>query len=140
MLENSLDMIYRLSLETGTYDYSSPSSKQVIGYSPEELLALGVEQARSLVHPDDIQRLDENVIQLLTQALGQGVPHRIEYRFKHKELGYRWVSDTRSLVYDERNVPVAVVGNLTDITERKRSRGDAKRLRRAVQAVVRLDQ
>ncbi len=121
VLENSLDMIYRLSLETGTYDYSSPSSKQVIGYSPEELLALGVEQARSLVHPDDIQRLDENVIQLLTQALGQGVPHRIEYRFKHKELGYRWVSDTRSLVYDERNVPVAVVGNLTDITERKRA-------------------
>ncbi len=121
VLENSLDMIYRLNLETGTYDYVSPASAQVIGYSPDELIALGVERARSLAHPDDIQRLDDNVIQLLTQAPEQGMPPGIEYRFNHKERGYRWVSDNRSVLCDERGVPVAVVGNLRDITERKQA-------------------
>ena len=121
VLAHSLDMIYRLNLETGTYDYVSPSSSQIIGYSPEELTALGIERARLLAHPDDIQRLDDNVIQLLTQVSEEGLPLDIEYRINHKELGYRWVSDNRSLVRDESNMPVAVVGNLRDITEHKRA-------------------
>jgi len=136
VLESSLDMIYRLNLETGTYDYVSPSSRQVIGYSPEELTALGVERARALAHPDDIQRLDENVIQLVTQAPEQGIPQGIEYRFNHKELGYRWVSDTRSLIYDERNVPVAVVGNLRDITKRKRTEEELEKYQEHLQELV----
>jgi PAS domain S-box-containing protein len=121
VLKNSLDMVYWLDLETGTYDYVSPASTKVIGYSPEELIALGVERARSLAHPDDIQRLDDNVIQLLTQVSEEGERIGIEYRLNHKELGYRWVSDNRSVVRDEGGRPLAVVGSLRDITERKRA-------------------
>ena len=117
VLDNSLDMVYRLNLQTGRYDYVSPSTERILGYSPEEFVAFTIEKGRSLAHPDDLQRLDENVIELITSKMGTA--SSIEYRIRHKELGYRWVSDNRSVVYDDAGNPVAVVGNLRDITERK---------------------
>jgi PAS domain S-box-containing protein len=117
VLDNSLDMVYRLNLQTGTYDYVSPSTEKILGYSPEEFVAFTIEKGRSLSHPDDLARLDENVIELVTSK--EGISSGIEYRIKHKELGYRWVSDSRSVIYDAANNPIAVVGNLRDITERK---------------------
>jgi PAS domain S-box-containing protein len=116
VLDNSLDMIYSLNLQTRRYEYVSPASGKILGYSPEELIAGGLEKARATIHPDDIQRLDENFIELITSK-GNTAP-RIEYRVKHKELGYRWVSDSRSAVYDNGNTPVAIVGSLRDVTER----------------------
>jgi PAS domain S-box-containing protein len=117
VLDNSLDMIYSMSLQTGKYEYVSPASKQVLGYSPEEFRALNQEELVSLAHPDDAEGLQQNIIDLITQGKTKVLAY--EYRAKHKELGYRWVSDNRSVVYDERNMPVAIVGSLRDITERK---------------------
>ncbi len=119
VLDNSLDMVYRLSLETGRYDYVSPSSRKLLGYSPEEFIALGSEHATSLIHPDDIDRLLENVIALMARTKQDDTASIVEYRIKHKELGYRWMADNISVMHDDSNVPVAVVGNLRDITEQK---------------------
>jgi PAS domain S-box-containing protein len=117
VLDNSLDMIYSLNLQTRKYDYVSPASKKVLGYDPEKLIGGSLDLARATIHPDDIQRLDENFIELLSSK--GNTDSRIQYRVKHKELGYRWASDSRSVVYDNGNTPVAVVGSLRDITERK---------------------
>ena len=119
VLDNTLDMVYRMDLQTGRYDYISPSSKKMLGYTPEEFTALGIEKAAPLVHPDDVDKLMENVIKLITSPEQKDTASTVEYRLKHRELGYRWMSDNRSVVYDEMNVPVAVVGNLRDITEQK---------------------
>jgi PAS domain S-box-containing protein len=119
VLDNTLDMVYRLDLHTGRYDYLSPSSKKLLGYTPEEFTALGVENAAPLVHPDDVDKLIDNVIKLITSPEQKDTASTFEYRLKHRELGYRWMSDNRSVVYDEMNVPVAVVGNLRDITGQK---------------------
>ncbi len=131
VLDNSLDMIYRLNLQAGRYDYVSPSTEKILGYSPEEFVALTIEKGRALAHPDDLARLDENVIELI--ASKAGTSSSIEYRIRHKELGYRWVSDNRSVVYDDANNPVAVVGNLRDITERKDAEWELWRTRERLQ-------
>jgi PAS domain S-box-containing protein len=117
VLENSHDMIYRLNLQSGKYEYISPASEKIIGYSPEEAMRHSLEETRAKIHPDDIQKMDENVIELIASKGDEA--SRIEYRVKHKELGYRWVSDSRSLIYDGANMPVAIVGSLRDITESK---------------------
>lgn len=119
VLDNSIDMVYRLDFQTGRYDYLSPSSKQLLGYTPEEFTALGIEDATLLVHPDDVDKLMENVIKLIASPEQKDAASAIEYRLKHRELGYRWMSDNRSVVYNDMNIPVAVVGNLRDITEQK---------------------
>ena len=120
VLDNAVDMIYWVNFKTGKYDYVAPSSEKVIGYTPDEFIALGIAGGRSLAHPDDLGRLDENVIDLLTNAGNRNAPSAIEYRFAHKKLGYRWVFDSRSIVYDG-DEPVAIVGSLRDITERKKA-------------------
>lgn len=122
VLDNSHDMIYSMNLQTGRYEYVSPASKQVLGYSPEEFQALDSDELISLVHPDDAEKLQQNIVDLITN--GENRALSVEYRIKNRELDYRWVSDNRSVVYDDGNVPVAIVGNLRDITERKQ--GDDK--------------
>jgi len=117
VLDNSQDMIYSMNLKTGEYEYASPASKQVLGYSPEEFQALNPDELISLAHPDDAEKLQQNIIDLITQEKNRALS--IEYRVKHKELGYRWVSDNRSVVHDDTNMPVAIVGSLRDITESK---------------------
>jgi PAS domain S-box-containing protein len=117
VIDNSLDMIYSLNLQTGRYEYVSPASERILGYSPEEVIRRSLEESRATIHPEDVQRLDENVIELI--ASKGATASRIRYRVKHKELGYRWISDSRSVIYGEGNTPVAIVGNLKDITERK---------------------
>jgi PAS domain S-box-containing protein len=117
VIDNSLDMIYSLNLKTGRYEYVSPASQRILGYSPEEVIRHSLEESRATIHPEDVQRLDENVIELI--ASKGATASRIRYRVKHKELGYRWISDSRSVIYGEGNTPVAIVGNLKDITERK---------------------
>ena len=117
VLDNSHDMIYSLNLQTGRYEYVSPASNQVLGYSPEEFQALDSDELISLAHPDDAEKLQQNIIDLITQGKNQVLS--VEYRVKHKELGYRWVSDNRSAVYDDANMPVAIVGSLRDINEHK---------------------
>jgi len=117
VLDNSLDMIYSMNLQTGKYEYVSPASKQVLGYSPEEFQTLTTDELISLAHPDDTEGLQQNIIDLISQGKAKALS--FEYRVKHKELGYRWVSDNRSVVLDDTNMPVAIVGSLRDITERQ---------------------
>jgi PAS domain S-box-containing protein len=115
VLDNSLDMIYSLNLWTGKYSYVSPSSEKLMGYSPEEFLALNPEELISLVHPDDAERLEQNIINLIKQ--GENSVLSTEYRIKHSDSDYCWVSDNRSVVYGEGNMPIAIVGSIRDITE-----------------------
>ena len=119
VLENSLDMVYRLDLQKGTYDYVSPSSKKLLGYSPDEFLTSGSEFAVGLIHPEDANKLTTSVVELMDTIAQDDRASTVVYRIKHKELGYRWVADNISIIQDDNNVPVAVVGNLRDITEQK---------------------
>jgi PAS domain S-box-containing protein len=117
VLENSVDMIYRLNLQTGCYDYVSPSSEKVLGLKPEEFTALRIDDLVSAVHPDDVEGLRENINNFIFSA-GRKCSSA-DYRVKHRELGYRWVNDNRSLVNGDGDLPVAIVGVLRDVTERK---------------------
>jgi len=118
VLDNSFDMVYRLNLETGSYDYVSPSSRQVVGYGPEEYIELGPEHAISLIHPDDVEKMSRFIVDLMARGERSDTASPLEYRLRHRELGYRWVADNISVISDDANVPVAVVGNVRDVTER----------------------
>ena len=47
VLNNSLDVIYRLNLETGRYEYMSPSSESLLGFEPEELMNMSNDEVLS---------------------------------------------------------------------------------------------
>jgi len=121
VLEESRDVIYRVDLATGRYEYISPSAEAVIGFSPEELMALDVEAGLAMIHPADAPAMRAAMKGL--EELGEA---QAEYRQRTKKGEYRWFSNRMSLVRDAAGRPLFRNGNIRDITEAKRA-GDALR-------------
>lgn len=132
ILENSFDLVYRLNLKTDRFDYISPSSK-LLGYDPEEMRELGFARILEFVHPDDRDRLNEGYNIL---ADSEDKSSSVEFRLKHWEGGFRWVSDTRSLVRDDNGEPLAVVGTIRDISKQKQVEEELRKVKEQLESKV----
>lgn len=120
VLENSLDMIYQLNIQKETCDYVSPSSVKIVGYTSEEMMSFTLKQIEELIHPEDSARWKEHLKMITNYQKRKDAVQAIEYRIRHKIFGYRWISDTCSAIFDEKNEPIAIVGTIEDITDRKK--------------------
>jgi adenylate cyclase len=85
----------------------------VFGYTPEEYLE-NPSFWRDRVHPDDLTRVEEAI----SKFFHNGV-HSVEYRFRHNDGSYCWVSDAQRLIRDVDGKPLEIVGSWNDITVRK---------------------
>jgi PAS domain S-box-containing protein len=121
VLEVSRDLIYKLNLQTHTFDYASPSSLRLTGFTFEELAEMGLRRTDSRVHPEDRKQYKVSPNKLPSPTSDHGTASIIEYRWKCKDGEYRWFSDNRALVRDEHGRPLATVGTVRDITERKQA-------------------
>lgn len=119
VVEASRDVIYVRNVETGAYEYISPSVASVMGFSADYLCSVPTEWLMARLHPDDcamsLAHLD---------ALRRGVrPHHdsvaVEYRWRCADGLYHWFSDNQVVVCDESGKPVRMVGSKRDITARK---------------------
>ncbi len=110
---NSQDVIYRLNVQTGRYEYLSPSVQTLFGYSVEEIQEQNTDTALSLVHPDIAE---QKVAQALLENSGKA---ETEFRQQTKNGDYRWFSNRMSLIRDEAGRPLYRDGNIRDITEHK---------------------
>jgi len=121
ILQYSFDVIYRLNLSTQKFDYVSPAAAKDWLLTPEEILSRNPERLLSAVHPAD----REAVVKQIEDSISGGRERRgriVEYRAKvEKGKGYRWLAQTSTVVFDKNDNAVAVVGNVRDITERKRA-------------------
>ncbi len=120
VLENSLDMIYQIDQKKGTYDYVSPSSIKIIGYTPKEINSFTLKKMEEMIHPEDIARWNQHFQMITDQQQKQNAIRSIEYRFNHKTRGYRWLRDTCTALFDGKNEPVSIIGTIEDITDRKK--------------------
>jgi DNA-binding CsgD family transcriptional regulator len=59
-----------------------------------------------------------------------------EHRFKHKTLGYRWMSNTYTLIADEKGVPKMLIGNVRNIHKRKVTEMELERLKAKLESTV----
>ena len=116
VLDDSRDVIYRLNVQTGRYEYISPSAETVVGFSPDELMALDAETSLAMIYPDDLPAMRAMLACLEDTGKGE-----IEYRQQTKNGDYRWISNNMSLVKDISGRPLYRNGNIRDITERKRA-------------------
>ena len=120
VLENSLDMIYQLNIKKETCDYVSPSSVKIVGYTSEEMISFTLKQIEELIHPEDSDRWNQHLKTITNYQKRKDAVQAIEYRIRHKVFGYRWISDTCSAIFDEKNEPITIVGTIEDITDRKK--------------------
>lgn len=116
VLEHSRDIAYKTDLSTNRFEYISPSTTALTGYSPSEVMAMGPEELEKLVHPEDFSTY-RNYGRLLVAKtrLGESVPP-CEYRVRSKSGEYRWFSESASVVMDGDGRAIARIGTLRDIT------------------------
>jgi PAS domain S-box-containing protein len=116
LTDNSPDVIYRMSLPDGKYEYVSPAAIAIFGYSPQEFYD-NPQIVRKIIHPDWIPYYESQ-----WQRLVKGdVPPIYEYQIVHKNGDVRWINQRNVMIRDEQGNLVALEGIVADITERKRS-------------------
>ncbi len=84
------------------------------GYKPEEFTE-NFDFWADHIHPEDAPRIFAELPKLLESGY-----HQQEYRFLHKDGGFRWMHDEMNLIRGTDGKPVEMVGCRIDITERKR--------------------
>jgi PAS domain S-box-containing protein len=131
LAENSKDMIYRMSLPEGKYEYVSPASKAIFGYDPEEFYESPL-LIKSKIHPDWHDYFKEQWAELIK---GQ-MPEEYEYQIITKTGETRWLSQRNTLIKDDAEKVIAIEGIVTDITERKRSESLLKERHLKLEKVV----
>jgi PAS domain S-box-containing protein len=98
--------------------YTNNQASKILGYTPEELLAMGDSFLKILLHPDDYEphiRHLQRVAASPTDEIFES-----EHRVKHASGEWRWLY-SRELVFSRNAAGVAeqILGTAQDITERK---------------------
>ncbi len=112
--ENAKDVIYRMSLPEGRYEYISPAATEIFGYTPNEMYNSPM-LIEKMVHPDWLGYFSEQWDNLLKGDM----PPYYEYMILHKSGKIKWLNQRNVLILDEEGKPAAIEGIVTDITERK---------------------
>jgi PAS domain S-box-containing protein len=112
LLAHSYDAIV-LTGSDGTTLFASPSIEHVLGYSPEEYMALNRTES---IHPDYLAQGIAFFRDLLQHPSVTFPPQHT--RFRHQDGSWRWIEYTATNLLTDLAVG-AIVFNFRDITERK---------------------
>ena len=112
--ENTQDMLYRMSLPDGNYEYVSSGSINIFGDSPEKLYATPKLIAQR-IHPDWNHYFERE----WNNLLAGNMPPFYEYQIITKSGETKWVSQRNVLIRNEEGNPIAIEGVVTDITRSK---------------------
>jgi len=113
IVERSADAVLLLG-DDGTVKYAAPNIVDLIGYKPSHIIGTNV---LSLIHPDDIAQAQLDLGNLIVK------PNNVAdsmVRFKHKNGAWVWVEAIGTNLLQDPSVN-AIVANLRDATERKRT-------------------
>lgn len=131
VLDNSCDVIVRLNIPKGRFEYVSPSCESLVGYTVEELMAMTGRQTLAMVHPHDLPVLRKAIDR--SEAEGQA---DAEYRQRRKDGSYVWVLNRMSVTMDGAGRPLYRLLSLRDITESKRAEDALRRSNTFNQSII----
>jgi PAS domain S-box-containing protein len=116
LTENARDIIFRISLPDGKYEYVNRASIDILGYTPEEFYSEPLLISK-IIHPDWKHYFKVNWDRLLEGD----VPPIYEFQVIQKSGEIRWLNQRNVLVTDKNNKPIALEGIVTDVTEQKKA-------------------
>jgi len=116
--ESASVLIYVYDLEENCNIYVNPEIESLLGYSPQEVQAMGKQLFIELAHPDDLPHIQtslQNMLQAKENELFE-----IEYRLKDKQGNWHWlISRDRIIERNKLGLPKRILGVATDITKLK---------------------
>ncbi len=114
----------------GRYVQTNQVYQQMLGYSAEELLSVGVKR---ITHADDIQEAQELFVELRE---GKRDHYRREKRYWAKDGRLVWAHSSASAVRDETGALRYVISMVEDITERTRAEEELARTQKFQKAIL----
>ncbi|HEU4412194.1 MAG TPA: PAS domain S-box protein [Polyangiaceae bacterium] len=136
----SPNLIYLYDLTEQRNVYGNRQLGESLGYSPDELKAMGAAVMPTIGHPEDMAKMPEHIGRLLTARDGE--VNEIAYRCRRTDGSWRWLL-SRDTTFD-RNAdgsPRLILGVVEDITERRRAenelRSQADEIRRQAEELAR---
>jgi len=120
LAENVSDVIWTADMNL-KLSYVSPSSKLLIGFSPEEVIQQGLEAILTPVSLEQARRVFAE--EMLAELQEPRAPNRsriIELELIRKDGSIVWVEVKASFLWDEHERPVGILGVSRDISRRKK--------------------
>lgn len=116
ILCNLPGVVYRcLNEKHRTMEYISPGCKKLTGYGVSDLVSNHTVPFGSLIHPDD----NERVWQEIQKFVKRNRHFRIEYRIISRNGNEKWVSEYGRGLTDQNGQLVSLEGFINDITTEK---------------------
>jgi PAS domain S-box-containing protein len=114
-IENTMPgVLYVFDLKDHRNVYANPNIANMLGYTPEEVKALGPNFMTRIIHPEDVQNLPT------WSSEPDGVVREAHYRMRTKEGQWRWFASRDTVFQRDSQQHVAqIIGIAEDITERK---------------------
>ena len=128
LAEKANDMIC-LHEPDGRYSYVSPSSKRLLGYTPNELLRT---EPYELFHPDDARRIRSEAHTRVLEGQGASTTYRIRKRSGE----YTWFETLTEPILDEEGNVVRLQTSSRDVSDRKRAEEALRQSEQLYRAVV----
>nr|MBF0223546.1 PAS domain S-box protein [Desulfobulbaceae bacterium] len=116
LVENTRDVIYRMSLPDGKYEYISPAAVEIFGHSPQDFYDSPV-LIKNIIHPDWHNYFEKQWSLLLSGE----IPPFYEYPILDQFGETRWIHQRNVLIQSDSGKPIAIEGIVTDFTDRKKA-------------------
>ena len=117
--DHSGDCLWVMDLETLRFTYVSPSVTKIYGSTPEETMSQRLEE----VLPPRSLKIALGMLERELPTLDAADPGRtrtVEIEEYRKDGSLVWIENTLSVLWDERQRPVAIIGVSRDVSERRR--------------------
>lgn len=120
-LNGGQHILYRLNVKKGGYDYLSPVFEWITGYAVADFSKINLKELSEYFHPDDRQRVLDQIDSAIRLRTGQNVNFDLEYRFRKADGSYCWFHDTTTAVFSEEDKLECFFGSVHDISALKRA-------------------
>jgi PAS domain S-box-containing protein len=115
----SPNILYLYDLQEQRNVYVNREIGIILGYTPDEIQAMGSSLFTNLIHPDDLKQLVSYHAQIYAALDGEIL--EIEYRVRHVNGEWRWFYGRDAIFKrDSDGHVIQTIGTAQDITERKR--------------------
>ncbi|HEY2748680.1 MAG TPA: sensor domain-containing diguanylate cyclase [Polyangia bacterium] len=127
LLESTNAIPWKIDWSSGQFAYVGPQIEQLLGWTPESWAT--VQDWATRMHPDDQKWVPDFCV---AQSKA-GIDHEADYRALNKDGSYVWIRDVVHVVRRDDGTVEALVGFMFDISERKRTEDELKRLQRELE-------
>jgi PAS domain S-box-containing protein len=129
------DLIYIFDIVEQRNVFSNREMLDVLGFSPEDILAMGSDVLPRILHPDDRELMAGH--HLRARSLADGDVLEVEYRMRHANGEWR-ILHGRDTVFarDEGGEVTQLVGTAQDVTDQRHAEADLVRFSQRFEATV----